>query len=120
MCLVCCVSCLVSGLVSCASLTSSLAFAYLVHCVSRLVFVLVSYTFLALSLVLCLVHYVSHLVSRPLGFRSRLSVVDLLVFSLYIVSLDKQSYVELAVNQYRCLVWRRRVSCTLRLSRLSP
>ena len=38
------------------------------------------------------------------GFRSCSGEVDLLVFSLYIVSLDKQSYVELGANQYKCLV----------------
>ncbi len=120
LCLVRCVSHLVSGLVFYTSLASSLAFACLVRCVSHLVFGLVSYTSLALSLALCLVRCVSRLVSRPLGFRSCSSKVDLLVFSLYIVSLDKQLYVELAINQYRCLVWRRWVSCALRLLRLSP
>ncbi len=124
-----CVSRLVSGLVSCASLALSLAFACLVRCVSRLVSGLVSCASLALSLALCLVRCVTCLVSRPLGFRSCLSAVDLLVFSLYILSLDKQSYVELVVNQYRYLVWRcrvlcalrlRLVSCALRLSRPSP
>ncbi len=53
------------------------------------------------------------------GFRSRSRAVDLLVFLLYIVSLDKQLYVELAVNQYRCLVKRCRVSCALRLYLIS-
>ncbi len=120
LCLVCCVSRLVSGLVSYTSLISSLAFACLVCCVSRLVFGLVFCTFLALSLALCLLRYVSRLVSRPLGFCFRLSVVDLLVFLLYIISLDKQSYVELVVNQYRCLVWRCQVSCALHLLRLLP
>ena len=43
------------------------------------------------------------------GFCSCSGAVDLLVFSLYIVNLDKQLYVELRANQYKCLVglvWR--------------
>ena len=51
--------------------------------------------FLALSLTLSLVLSLIYLLS---GFRSCLSVVDLLVFSLHILSLDKQSYVELVAN----------------------
>ena len=38
------------------------------------------------------------------GFRSRSGAVDLLVFSLYIVSFDKQLYVKLGANWYRYLV----------------
>ncbi len=89
------------------------------HCVSRLISSFVSCASLALLLALCLVYYVFCLISRPLGFRSYSSAVDLLVLLLYIVSLDKQSYVEQAVNQYRCLVWRCRVSCALRLCLVS-
>lgn len=47
--------------------------------------------------------------TASLKFCSRLGVVNLFVFSLYIVNLDKQLYVELETNQYRCLVslvWR--------------
>ncbi len=113
------VSRLVSGLVSYAFLNSSLTFACLLYCVSRLVSDLVSCASLILSFALCLMHCISCLISRPLGFRSRSSAVDLLVLWLYIVSIDKQLYIELAVNKYRCLVWRRQVSCALRLCHMS-
>ncbi len=46
----------------------------------------------------CFVYCISYFVSCLLGFRSRSSEVNLLVFLLYIVSFDKQSYIELAVN----------------------
>ncbi len=107
----CCVSCLVSSLVSYASLALSLAFACLVRCDSCLVSDFVSCASFALSLAFCLVRCVFCLVSCPLGFRSCSSAVDLLVFSLYIISLDKQSYVEIAVNQYKYLVWHCWLSC---------
>ncbi len=114
-----CVSCLVSDLVSCASLVLSFIFACLMHYVSHLIFGLVSCTSLGLSLTLYLLRCISRLVFCPLTFCSRLSTVNLLVFSLYIISFDKQSYVELAVNQYRYLVWHHQVSCALRLCFLS-
>lgn len=71
--------------------------------------------FFALSLALYFVYCVFCLVSRSSEFCFCLSTVNLLVFSLYIISHDKQSYVELAANKYRCLVWRCQVSCTLYL-----
>lgn len=172
LCLVRCVSCLVSHLclISCTLRLSTrllplpyvlyvvLLALYLplalcrVHCVSCLVswFCLVSYTLslssylsligipfsfeysrsarffslllcvlwvtslaLSLAFALCLVYCVSCLVSRSSSFCSYLSVVDLLVFSLYIVSRNKQLYVELTTNQYRYLVWCCWLSCAL-------
>lgn len=38
------------------------------------------------------------------GFHSRLGAIDLPVLFFFMVSLDKQLYIELAANQYRCLV----------------
>lgn len=41
-------------------------------------------------------------------FCSHLGAINLLVFSLHIVSLDKQLYIELETNKYKCfvdLVW---------------
>ena len=34
-------------------------------------------------------------------------------FAFYIVSFDKQLYVELATNQWRCYIWCNQMSCTL-------
>lgn len=89
-----------------ASLTSSLAL-YLVRYVSHLVSCFVSGAFRLLPRLL------SYVLS---GFPFDLSIVDLLVFSLYIISFDKQMYVKLATNYYRYLVWRYRMSCVLRFS----
>lgn len=80
-------------------------------CIVSLALSLAFASSLALRLVRCvsrvlsgLMHYIFCRVSRLLGSGSRLSVVNLLVFSLYIIGLDKQSYVELAADQYRCFV----------------
>lgn len=82
-----------------ASLTLSLAFAlWLVRCISCLAS--------CLCLMSCALCFSPCLLS---SFRSRLSAVDLLILILYMVSLDKQLYVRLIANQYRCfvsLVWR--------------
>ncbi len=106
LCLMHCVSCLVSDLMSFMSLVLSLAFACLVRCVSCLVSRLVFCASLVESLALCLVRCVFYLISCLLGSHSCSSVVDLHVFLLYIVSLDKELYIKPAVNQYRCFVWR--------------
>lgn len=96
----------VSYLVSC--------FCYLVHYISSFIshlhvsYVLRFFAYLwlyvlcvtspALFLAQCLMHYISRFVFYSLGFCSYSSVVDLLVFALYIVRLNQQSYVELVTN----------------------
>ena len=53
----------------------------------------------------CFLLYLAWILRTTLSeFRSCLDRVDLLVFSLYIVSLDKYSYIEPEANQYKCLV----------------
>lgn len=96
-----------------ASLISSLAFACLVYCISCFISDFVFYAFLALFLILYFMRYISHLISHPLSYCFYLSIVDLLIFLFYIISLNKQLYLELAINQYRSFVWHYWVSCTL-------
>lgn len=126
LCLMHCVSRLVSRLSefhSCFNEVDLLVFShfclvpYALHLLPRLsllCFILCNVS-LASSLALCLMHCIFHLASRSWDFHSHLSIVDLLLFSYNIVSLDKQSYVELTANKYRCFIWCRWVSCVLRL-----
>lgn len=101
--------------------SKSLAFTYLMHYIFYLIshfyifYILclllylwsciVCIAFLVLFLALCLMHCVCCYVLHLLDFRFHSSAINLLVFSLYIVGLDKQLYVELTVNQYRYLFW---------------
>lgn len=51
------------------------------------------------------------------GFRFCLGAVDLRVLSLYIISLDKHSYIKLATNHYRwlvCFIWHLNIYLTFR------
>lgn len=60
--------------------------------------------FLILSMALCLMCYISYLVSCFLGFYFYLYTVDLFVFSLNIISINNQLYVELVANEYKYYV----------------
>ncbi len=122
LCLVYCISCLISRfcmfctwhfsplLWSCILYVSCLISCICMSCALCLLPLLclcvLSVMFLALSFTLCLFCYVSCLVSYLFSFYSFLKIGDLIIFLFYIISLDKQLYVELVVNQYRCLVWR--------------
>lgn len=107
-----------SHLVSCFSLM--LSALHLSPCFLPLPYVL-CILFFALFFIfaLCLIRYVFclvfYLVSYLSNFRSCLSAVDLLIFSFYIVNLDKQFYIELAANQCKCFVWHYWVFYALRL-----
>lgn len=61
---------------------------------------------LSFAFTLWLLCNISCLVSCLLAFYSRLSIVVLLVFSHYIISLDKHLYIELIANRYNCFIWR--------------
>lgn len=132
LCFVCCVFCLVSHfclmscvlrLLPCFSLiwilflfkySISARFFLPLPCVFYIAFFALSPTF-ALCLVCCVFCLVSRFVSYALRlspcllllrFHFYLRIVDLLFSSLYIISLDKQSFVELVAHQYRYFVWR--------------
>ena len=74
-------------------------------------FHLISY----LCLMFCALCLTFSLALSLVGFLFSLRYSKFARFSFYIVSLDKQLYVKLVANQYRCLVWCCWVSYTLYL-----
>ena len=74
-----------------------------------------SHVIFYLCFIFCVLHLASFLILSLVRFPFSLRYNRFTRFSLYIISLDKQLYVKLVANQYKCFIWRRWVSCALHL-----